>query len=40
MNFMKDWFPKETDMKAKENGAEVSKEMAEEMGLDQGCSIM
>ena len=40
MNFMTDWFPKESRIKAKENGDEAAKEMAQEMGLDSGCQIM
>ncbi|KAG9000855.1 hypothetical protein FRB90_011724 [Tulasnella sp. 427] len=40
MNFMKDWFPKEVRIKAKENGEEANKEMAEELGIDNDCCIM
>lgn len=40
MNFMKDWFPKEVRIKAKENGEEANKEMAEELGVDKDCRVM
>ncbi|KAG8934154.1 hypothetical protein FRC01_004794 [Tulasnella sp. 417] len=40
MNFMKDWFPKEVRIKAKENGEEANKEMAEELGIDKDCRVM
>lgn len=40
MNFMIDWFPTETKIKARENSDEAAQEMAREMGLDQGCCIM
>ncbi|KAG9049930.1 hypothetical protein FS837_008516 [Tulasnella sp. UAMH 9824] len=40
MNFMKDWFPKEVRIKAKENGEEANKEMAEELGIDNDCRVM
>ncbi|KAG8948526.1 hypothetical protein FRC04_009736 [Tulasnella sp. 424] len=40
MNFMKDWFPKEVRIKARENGEEANKEMAEELGIDKDCRVM
>lgn len=41
MNFMQDWFPRETKAKAKENSDEVAKEMEQELGLDTvKCNIM
>jgi len=41
MNFMKDWFPLDTKEKEKENEAEISSEMAEQMGVrPDTCIIM
>lgn len=37
---MKQWFPKEVKEKKKENGLEVAKEEAGEMGVDARCCIM
>ncbi|KAF7437333.1 hypothetical protein PC9H_004172 [Pleurotus ostreatus] len=42
LNFMQDWFPKETKEKIKQNETEVVEEQLAELGLDshQGCNIM
>jgi hypothetical protein len=39
-SYMKQWFPKEVKEKKKENGLEVAKEEAGEMGVDARCVIM
>ncbi|KAF4605704.1 hypothetical protein EYR40_004493 [Pleurotus pulmonarius] len=42
LNFMQDWFPKETKEKIKQNETEVVEEQLAELGLDshQGCTVM
>lgn len=41
MNFMQDWFPKETKLKVKENADEVAREMARDLGMASAdCIVM
>lgn len=40
VNFMHDWFPKETKEKINENHRELAQEEMEELGLDTRCAIM
>ena len=42
LNFMSDWFPRESRAKLRANEREAAQEELEELGLSgsQGCSIM
>ena len=41
LNFMQDWFPRESREKQKTNEKEATKEQLEELGLsDRGCVMM
>ncbi|KAL5489925.1 hypothetical protein ACEPAI_4757 [Sanghuangporus weigelae] len=40
LNFMQDWFPRETAQKLKQNEKEAAQEQLEELGIpDQGCIV-
>jgi len=40
LNFMQDWFPRESKLKLKANEQEAAKEELEELGIsDQGCIV-
>ncbi|KAL5529600.1 hypothetical protein ACEPAG_5585 [Sanghuangporus baumii] len=40
LNFMQDWFPRETAQKLKQNEEEAAQEQLEELGIpDQGCIV-
>ena len=40
LNFMQDWFPRETAQKMKQNEKEAAQEQLEELGIpDQGCIV-
>ncbi|KAF8592143.1 hypothetical protein K439DRAFT_1656201 [Ramaria rubella] len=40
INFMRDWFPKETKVKGKANEEEAAQEEMEELGIDPRCQVM
>lgn len=41
LNFMQDWFPRESQLKLKQNELESTKEQMEELGFnDQPCRVM
>ena len=41
LNFMQDWFPRESRLKLKQNEEEAAKEQMEELGFDnQPCRVM
>ena len=40
LNFMQDWFPRESALKLRQNEKEATQEHLEEMGIqDQSCII-